>query len=260
VTPIWVLAVVLLLAVVAATQLSQSASNASPPTGMVAAFVDANGNDIDDSCEDPNTVVPDETAAAEAETAVDLDGDGTISVSEAAQSDRIGGKNCNHGGYVSWVAHGSCPDPAPAEPVTEPVTGPALDAEPVVADACADEPTTEEPTDETTVAETDCVEVPPPDRDPALDEQKNGHGKWVSSVARSDAIGGKNCNHGGAVSEAAKNDHEAAKAARDAAKAERKAARDAAKAERAAAKAERQGARDVAKAKGGQGKGKNKNR
>ena len=51
-------------------------------------------------------------------------------------------------------------------------------------------------------ADTTCVEVPP-DRDPALDEQKNGHGKWVSTVARSDAIGGKNCNHGGAVSEAA---------------------------------------------------------
>jgi hypothetical protein len=29
-------------------------------------------------------------------------------------------------------------------------------------------------------------------------------------VAQSDAIGGKNCNHGGAVSEAAKKDHEAA--------------------------------------------------
>jgi hypothetical protein len=255
---------VLLLAVLAASQLSQAASSGSPITGMVAAFVDSNGNDIDDSCEDPETVVADETAAAEAEEAVDLDGDGTISVPEAAQSDRIGGANCNHGGYVSWVAHGSCPDPAPAEPVTDPVTGPALDTEPVVADACADEPTTEDPTDEATVAETDCVEVPPPDRDPALDEQKNGHGKWVSSVARSDAIGGKNCNHGGAVSEAARKDHEAAKAARDAAKAERQAARDAAKAERAAAraaaKAERQAARDAAKAAGGHGKGMNKER
>jgi hypothetical protein len=264
VTPIWVLSVVLLLAVLAASQLSQSTSSASPPTGMVAAFVDTNGNDIDDACEDPATVVADETAATAAETAVDLDGDGTISVPEAAQSDRIGGENCNHGGYVSWVAHGSCPDPAPAEPVTEPVTGPAVDTEPVVADPCPADPTAEEPTDEATVTETDCVEVPPPDRDPALDEQKNGHGKWVSSVARSDAIGGKNCNHGGAVSEAAKKDHAAAKAARDAAKAERQAARDAAKAERAAAraaaKAERQAARDAAKAAGGQGMGKNKNR
>ena len=44
-------------------------------------------------------------------------------------------------------------------------------------------------------------------RDPALDALKNGHGKWVSIVAQSNATGGKNCNHGGAVSEAAKKDH-----------------------------------------------------
>ena len=39
-------------------------------------------------------------------TAADLDHDGAISVSEAAQSDWVGGKNCNHGGYVSSVAQG----------------------------------------------------------------------------------------------------------------------------------------------------------
>jgi len=60
----------------------------------------------------------------------------------------------------------------------------------------------------------------------------------------SDAIGGKNCNHGGAVSEAAKKDHDAAKAARDAAKAAREAAREARKA-----------AREAAKSAGGQGNG-----
>ncbi len=115
-------------------------------------------------------------------------------------------------------------------------------------DETAVEPT-ETPTDATEqAADTTCVEVPPPDRDPALDEQKNGHGKWVSMVAQSDAIGGKNCNHGGAVSEAAKKDHEAAKAARDAAKAEREAAR-----------AEKKQARDAAKAAGQHGKGKSKN-
>ena len=100
----------------------------------------------------------------------------------------------------------------------------------------ATEEATEAATDEQAAADETCEEVAPPERDPALDDQKNGHGKWVSTVATSDAIGGKNCNHGGAVSEAAKKDHEADKAARDAAKAERKAAREAAKAAREAAR------------------------
>jgi hypothetical protein len=233
--PTWVTATwVALLLVLVAFAVSQSRMSQVPPTGMVAAFVDLNGNDIDDSCEDPATVEAeaDPEAEASAEAAVDTNDDGTISVSEAAHSDRIGGTNCNHGGYVSWVAQGSCPDPAPeapvTEPVTEPVTGPALDAAPVTTEACAEAPA-EEPTDEAAAPVTECVEIPPPERDPAFDEQKNGHGKWVSLVAGSDARGGKNCNHGGAVSEAAKKDHEAAKAARDAAKAERKAEREAAK-------------------------------
>jgi hypothetical protein len=253
--PTWVIATwVALLLVLIAFAAGRTALTQAPPTGMVAAFVDLNGNDIDDSCEDPETVVADEAAAQAAEQAVDTDGDGTVSASEAAHSDRIGGKNCNHGGYVSWVAQGSCPDPAPEEPVTEPVTGPALDAAPVAADPCAEEPA-EEPTEEEAAAPaTECVEIPPPERDPALDEQKNGHGKWVSTVAQSDAIGGKNCNHGGAVSEAAKKDHEAAKAAREAAKAER----DAAKAEKKAAREAAKAARDAAKATKGNGKGKSK--
>jgi hypothetical protein len=253
-TPIWVLVAALLVAVFAASQLAQTTI---APTGMVAAFVDVNGNDIDDTCEDPETVVRDEAAAAEAEAAIDLDGDGTISVSEAAQSDRIGGTNCNHGGYVSWVAQGSCPDPV-SEPAPALVTGPAVGA--VVATTCEDETTT--PEEEAAAPAADCVEVAPPERDPALDEQKNGHGKWVSSVAQSDAKGGKNCNHGGAVSEAAKKDHEAAKAAREAAKAERdaaKAERDAAKAERKAAREAAKAARDAAKATKQQGKGKSTN-
>lgn len=246
--PIWVLLATLILVAFAAGRVAQT----DAPTGMVAAFVDLNGNDIDDACED-GEIVPDATAAASAEAVVDLDDDGTISVSEAARSDRIGGKNCNHGGYVSWVAHGSCPDPTttPEQPAL--VTGPDPDGAPTdeaaVDTTACDEPT-EEATDEAptdAVADATCEEVAPPERDPALDEAKNGHGKWVSSVAKSDAIGGKNCNHGGAVSEAAKKDHEAAKAARDAARAEKKAARDAAKA-----------ARDAAKAAGLAGKGKSK--
>jgi hypothetical protein len=241
--PIWVLLATLIIVGLAAGRIAQSTET---PSGMVAAFVDLNGNDIDDACEtDP--IVEDAEAAEAAETAVDLDGDGTISVSEAAQSDRIGGKNCNHGGYVSWVAQGSCADPTttPEQPAL--VTGPDPDA--AAETTSCDEPV-EEPTTEAAEAPTDatCEEVAPPERDPALDEQKNGHGKWVSTVARSDAIGGKNCNHGGAVSEAAKKDQEAAKAAREAAKAEREAAR-----------AEKKASREAAKAAREHGKGKSKN-
>jgi hypothetical protein len=233
-TPIWVLVATLLIVGFAAGAVGRSGAS---PTGLVAAYVDVNGNGIDDTCETGDIVADPDAAAAE-DAAVDLDGDGTISVSEAAQSGRIGGANCNHGGYVSWVAQGSCadatPTPTPAQPAY--VTGDApegatdeTNTESTSCDETAVEPT-ETPTDATEqAADTTCVEVPPPDRDPALDEQKNGHGKWVSMVAQSDAIGGKNCNHGGAVSEAAKKDHEAAAAAREAAKAERKAARDAAK-------------------------------
>jgi hypothetical protein len=161
-----------------------------------ASFEDLNGNGIDDACEEAGTVVPDPTAAATAEAAVDENVDGVISVPEAAHSDRTGGANCNHGGYVSWVAQAS-PD-ATTEGAAAPTTA--------------------------------CAPVAPPERDPALDEQKNGHGKWVSIVARSPATGGKNCNHGGAVSAAAKKDHAADAAARAAAKAAREAARAEAKA------------------------------
>lgn len=67
-------------------------------------FEDVDGDGIDDDCEE-GTVVADPAAAAAAALAVDANGDGAISISEAAQSDRVGGKNCNHGGYVSRAAH-----------------------------------------------------------------------------------------------------------------------------------------------------------
>lgn len=234
----------------------QTALSQAPSTRMVAVFEDINGNDIDDSCEEGE--VADADAAAAAEAAVDVDGDKTISVSEAARSDRIGGKNCNHGGYVSWVAHGSCGQAeTPAEqPEQALVTGPTVevvaDEESDATDDCADEPdeeSAEGPDEDSDGPTADCEEVAAPERDPALDDQKNAHGKWVSSVARSDAIGGKNCNHGGAVSEAAKKDRAAEKAERDTAKAERKAERDAAKAERKAARDEAKAAKNESKVK-----------
>lgn len=67
-------------------------------------FEDTDGNGVDDDCQADGTVVADADAESAAQTAVDLDGDTVISVSEAARSGRIGGKNCNQGGYVSEVA------------------------------------------------------------------------------------------------------------------------------------------------------------
>ena len=193
--------------VAAATALTAGAGTAPvaeplPAVDTTATFEDVDGNGIDDDCQ-TETAVADQVAVDAELLTVDVNADGIIQTTEAAHSARIGGTNCNHGGYVSGVSQGE--EPTAAEPTTE-------------------------------QAPTDCVEVAPPVHDPALDAQKNGHGKWVSTVAQSNAIGGKNCNHGGAVSEAAKKDQAAAKAARDAAKAERAAARAAAKLARGNAK------------------------
>jgi hypothetical protein len=182
---------------------------AAPVADTTATFEDLDGNGIDDDCQ--ATVSADPVAAASAETAADLDGDGTISVTEAARSGRTGGTNCNHGGYVSVIASASG-EPADTETTTETDTTAECVA-PVVAASVAP-----------------VVAV-------VLDPAPNAHGKAVSDVANSEAVGGKNCNHGGAVSEAAKKDHDAAKAARDASKAARDAAREARKAARDAAKA-----------------------
>ena len=134
-----------------------------------ATFEDADGDSVDDDCQD--AVVPNVEAAAAALAAIDLDGNGEISTSEAARSDRKGGKNCNHGGAVSTVAHGQ-----------------------------GDEDDTAAPADCVANVKPDA----PADGDQTTDAEPNAHGKAVSEVAQSDAVGGKNCNHGGAVSEAAK--------------------------------------------------------
>jgi hypothetical protein len=184
--------------VAGATVITTLVSAPTTPTGTAAdttaTFEDLDGNGVDDDCQTDVTANP--SAAASAQAAVDENGDGTISVTEAAHSDRTGGANCNHGGYVSSVAQ--------------------------------DEDTADETTDETTCETTPTVEDPAPAEvvDPA-DLLPNAHGKAVSSVAQLPVVGGKNCNHGGAVSEAAKKDQEAARAARDARKAAAAAARDA---------------------------------
>jgi hypothetical protein len=189
-------------------------------------FEDLDGDGIDDDCDDE--VVADEAAVTAAEEAADLDGDGVVSTSEAAQSGRIGGTNCNHGGYVSTVAHDDdCAEDANAtETGTETGTDEGADAALVVDTAC-EEPVEEEPVEDTEAPKEPVVcEAAPVVEEPVVEEPvdaaSNAHGKAVSLVAQDkDAVGGKNCNHGGAVSEAAKKDQAAKDAAKAAAKAER---------------------------------------
>ncbi len=225
-----------------------------PEPGLLdttATFEDLDGNGIDDDCQEAVAVDPE--AAALAEAAADLDGDGTISVSEAAQSGRTGGEQCNHGGYVSAVARADClatePETEEPEPTDAGVTGPVLEAAAVTAlvEEAPDEEACDEDEGEAEDAEDadgTCEAVPAPPLDPETLGTPGALGAWISLVARSEAVGGPNCNHGGAVSEAAK----AAKALRDVARAERATERAAAKAERDAARAERAAERAAAKA------------
>ena len=171
---------------------SGAAMGAPLVTDTTATFEDVDGDGIDDDCQE--AALENTEAATAAFEAADLNGDGTISVTEAAQSGWTGGTNCNHGGYVSQVAQ-------------------------------ADDETTDEETEDAETAEEEaCEEVAAPEPETPLDPTApNSHGAWVSWVAGSEATGGKNCNHGGAVSEASKKDQEAAKAERDARKAEQKA-------------------------------------
>lgn len=183
-------------------------------------FVDLDGNGVSDQCE--TAVAADPIAAAAAYAAIDSDGDGTISVTEAAHSDWVGGKNCNHGGYVSSVANGGndacgAEAPAPDGGATDEGDEGSEDWPPVVETVgttaasttdCPEDPAGA-PADAEAPAQAECpvTEPVPPAVDAPADTAPNAHGKAVSAVAQSDAVGGKNCNHGGAVSEAAKKDH-----------------------------------------------------
>jgi hypothetical protein len=228
-----------------------------PAVDTTATFEDVDGNGIDDDCQ-AELAVADQVAVDAELATVDVNADGVISTTEAAQSERTGGANCNHGGYVSIVAHesGDCAVEPTAgdtvEPADDETVEPTEDetVELVVAEPDTTEPEATEPevnacdaVVEPDAAPADCVVVAAPEREPVLEPSPNDHGKWTSIVAGSTAIGGKNCNHGGAVSDAVKADLEAIAAAREAAKAARAEARDAKKAERTAA-------RDAKKANG----------
>lgn len=200
------------------------------------AFVDINGNGVADTCETGATA--DTVAAAAALAAADLNGDGTISVNEAAQSGWIGGVNCNHGGYVSSVANTSCDttdqsagdsqdstDSTDATNSTENANEDSTEnSNEDAADQTTDSSTTTvstvttttttpttptcSPTSTDTTAPTTTVcpvvaPVAPVSGAQVVDTSPNAHGLAVSAVANSTAVGGKNCNHGGAVSAAA---------------------------------------------------------
>ena len=250
----------LLILSISGTAMGASLTSDSGPVDT--SFVDMDGDGVADHCQ--TEAAAENTEAAQAAfDAADLNDDGEISASEAAQSGWTGGVNCNHGGYVSEVAQAgdSCEAEDTEEPEgaetgteegTETGTEEAAPEEGTADCEAADEETTEETeqTEEAAADEETCEAVAAPALDPATDTTEWNHGDWVTWVSRSEATGGKNCNHGGAVSEASKAAKEAAKAAKEATKAER----DAKRAEKKAARELQKQERQAGKANKGHGK------
>jgi hypothetical protein len=189
--------------------------DAVPDADTSATFEDIDGNGIDDDCQTEAALDAPDAVTAELAT-VDTDADGVISTTEAAHSPRIGGKNCNHGGYVSWIAqHKHDCVAAPTEAET---------AEPSVEDA--------------TVV---LVVTTPPDAEPDADAAA-----CAAADETADADSAKKDHAAAAAARlAAKAERTLARAA---AKAERTAAKAASKVERNAAKAARAAERQAAKA------------
>jgi len=197
----------------------------------IATFEDLNGNGIDDDCE--TAVVANPDAVTTAMAGVGTNADGLISTTEAAHSSWVGGLNCNHGGYVSTVAQGTADacDETEAPEATTDQTNESGDSDefdhaaietstgiaPVAAD-CTEEPAAGEADAATDAARAACEAALAAGTPVVLPVMTH------VELAQSDVVGGKNCNHGGAVSEANK----AAKAERDAAKLAAREARKAA--------------------------------
>ena len=227
-------AVLLVLSMTGLAAAATLVDDTTPAT--LSTFEDLNGNGIDDDCETAVTANADAVTLAMA--AVDANADGVISVTEAAHSSWVGGVNCNHGGYVSLIAHElgatSATRPTPPAPSDDrrrrvgrrrPCRDETSTGEPPVAADCSEDAPDAETADETDAAK---------DAARAACEAALAAGTPIVvptmthvELAQSDVIGGKNCNHGGAVSEA----NAAAKAERDAAK---QAAKDAKQASREA--------------------------
>jgi hypothetical protein len=251
-----------LLLILSISGMAMGASLTSDSGPVDTSFVDVDGDGVADHCQ-PEAAAENTEAAQAAFDAADLNDDGEISVSEAAQSGWTGGVNCNHGGYVSEVSQaadsceaGDTGEPEGTETGTEEGTEGTEEAAPEegTADCEAEDAEETEATEEAAADEETCEAVEAPVLDPATDTSEWNHGDWVTWVSKSEATGGKNCNHGGAVSEASKAANEAAKAERDAKKAERQAERDAKKAEQKAARDLRKAERQAGKANKGHGK------
>jgi hypothetical protein len=204
-------------ALVLVLSLSGMVAGATPPDAQpvvavdtTATFEDIDGNGIDDDCQLVAAIENPDAVTTETLT-VDTNADGVISTTEAAHSARIGGKNCNHGGYVSWIAHqsGDC--------ATEPT------------EAETTEPADNEVTEPGDVEAATLVVTTPPDAEPDADP--------CEPPADETSDG-----------DSASADHAAISAAHLAAKTERKLAHEAKKAERQAAHAARQAERQAAKA------------
>jgi hypothetical protein len=192
----------------------------------LATFEDLNGNGIDDDCETGVTAAPDAVAAAMA--AVDADADGVISVTEAAHSEWVGGTNCNHGGYVSTVAQASdeCDEAEAPEGTTEDADEGSEGSAPAAIEVSTDTPTaaadcaadasdgTESETSDAAKAACEAGVLVDPTVLAAMTHVE---------VAQSALVGGKNCNHGGLVSESAKAQQAEKQAAREARQAAREA-------------------------------------
>ena len=224
-------AVLLVLSMTGLAAAATLVDDTTPAT--LSTFEDLNGNGIDDDCE--TAVTADAAAVTTAMAAVDLNADGVVSTTEAAHSGWVGGKNCNHGGYVSWVAHDSADACDEADASTDEDAADESDQD-------LDHAAIETSTGTATVA-ADCSEETPEadaaDETDAADDAARAACEAALAagtplvlptmthveLAQSDVIGGKNCNHGGAVSEANK----AAKAERDAAKLAAKEAKQAAR-------------------------------
>ena len=235
-----------MLLVLSMTGLAAAATLVDDTTpATLSTFEDLNGNGIDDDCE--TAVTADAAAVTAAMAAVDANADGVISTTEAAHSGWVGGKNCNHGGYVSWVAHNSADEcdeaeaehrrrrdgrvgrgstmprsrPRPARRPSRP-TAPRKPRKPK---------RLTRPTPPTMPLARHARQLLRPGRRSSCPTMTH------VELAQSDVIGGKNCNHGGAVSDANK----AAKAERDAAKLAAKEAKQAAREAKTHGKANKHG-------------------
>ena len=122
-------------------------------------FEDADGDGVDDDCDEE--VVVNEPAASAATAAVDLNADGVISTSEAAQSDRTGGRTAT----TAATSARSPRRPRSRAEETEETADPEEVVECETETAPVVEPVVEEPVVE------------------PVDTAKNAHGKAVMAVA-----------------------------------------------------------------------------